>query len=156
MDDRLGQFEPLFHTSGVGLDAAVAAFLKAHIEKDFVGAFHGFLAGHPGKLAEIRSEGNSVNSRNKTVILGHVTHIAADQRLLSSDVIAENAPLAPVRSKKAEEDADQSALPGSVGAQKADGSFWQTEVNALEGFHFAVAEMNVSDLDTHRLSFHVL
>ncbi len=125
MNERLRQLEPLFHPSGVGFHFAIPALFKSDIIEDFVSSLHGFLTGHTGQLSQIGSEGNRIQLRNETVILRHITHIAAYFSLLCLDVIIEDTTLAVIRRKKSQHDADQCAFSGTVGPQKSDGSLVQ-------------------------------
>ena len=150
VDEGLGQLEALLHARGVRVEEPVSRFAEADVEKDLVGALHGFLAGHARELAEIGGEGHGVHAGDETVALGHVADRAADHGLLAADVVVEDLALAALRDEETQEDAEERALAGPVRPQEADRPLAQAHGHAVQGDDLAVAEAEVLDFDAHR------
>ena len=149
VDEGLGQLEPLLHARRIGVEEPVAGLAEADVEEDLVGPLHGLLAGHAGELAEIGREGDGVHAGDETVALGHVADRAADHGLLAADVVVEDPALAALRDEEAEEDAEEGALAGPVGPEKAHRPLAQAHGHAVQGDDLAVAEAQVLDFDAH-------
>ena len=89
-------------------------------------------AGHPGHV------GHEIGGRRvgwQAVVLGHVADELADGRAVGPDVEVHDRRLARGRCQQAEEDLDERALAGPVGADETDDPGFEIQGQAVEGDH---------------------
>ena len=132
VDERLGQLDPLLHPGRVAADGAVALLVQPDVTEDLGGPFargRARQAGHPGHVGHEVGRGDV---RRQAVVFGHVADELADRRALGPDVEVHHRRLARGRLEQPEEDLDERALAGAVGADQADDPRFEVQGQTVE------------------------
>ncbi len=147
MDDCGGELEALLHAGGIGFDFAIARFAEADVIEDFVGALHGVVGMHADEFTGVGDEFDAYEVREKALIFGGETDLAADFELVFDDVEAEDLGGTGVEGDEAQERADHGCFAGAVGAEEADGAGRDGDGEIVEGGDGAVGFCDAFELE---------
>ena len=134
---RLRQLHPLLHPRGVAADGAVALLVEPHVAQHLGGALPRRRPGEAGQAAHVGHEVGGGHVRRHAVVLGHVAHALAHLQAARGRVQAEDAHVAAGRLQQAQEDLDEGALAGAVGAHEPDDAGLQLHGEVLQRGHAA-------------------
>ena len=132
VDERLGELDPLLHAGRIAADRAVALLVQPDVAEDLGGPLAG---GRARQARHPRHVGDEVGGRGvgrQAVVLGHVADELADRRALGAHVEAHDRRVARRRLEEPEQDLDERALAGAVGADEADDPGLELEGQAVE------------------------
>jgi hypothetical protein len=148
VNQRLRQLDPLLHAGGVAADGPVTLLVEPHVAQHLRGPLPRRGGGEAGHAAHVGHELGGGGIGREAVVLGQVAHELADLRPLARDVQAHYRCGPRRRVDEAQQDLEQGALAGAVGADQPDDAGLHLEVQRVErGDVLAVALGEVSGLD---------
>ena len=120
VDDRLRQLDPLLHAGRVAADRPIALLVQAHVAEHLGGPLARGSGRQPGHTAHVAHELRGGDIGREAVVLRQVAHELPDLRSAGGHVHLHHRRAAARRGEEAEQDLEQRALAGAVGAHKAD------------------------------------
>ena len=132
VDERLGELDPLLHAGRIATDRAVALLVQPDMAEDLGGPLAGGRARQTRHPRHVSHEVGGRRVRRQAVVLGHVADELPDRRALGAHVETHDRGVAGRRLEEPEEDLDERALAGAVGADQADDPGLQLEGQAVE------------------------
>ncbi len=120
VDERLGELDPLLHAGGVAADLAVALLVQSDVAEHLGRAFAGRRPRQAGDAGHVGHELGGAHVWRQAIVLGHVADDLADLARLGDRVQTGDGRLARSRRDEPEQDLDEGALAGAVGADEAD------------------------------------
>ena len=135
----LGQLDALLHARGVGADGSVALLVEAHVAQHLRGAFPSRCAWQAGHLAEVADEVRGGQVGRQAVVFRHVANDPSDIGTLRAHIEVHDPRLPGRRLQQPQQDLDERALAGAVGADEADDGRFEVQGQAIQGDHVAVS-----------------
>ena len=132
VDERLGELDALLHAGRVATDRPIALLVQTDVAQDVGGPLTRRAGGQAGDAGHVADELGGADVRRKAVVLGHVADELADPGTIGRRVEIEDGGLALGRLEQAEEDLDQRALAGAVGADEADHALADLDAQRVE------------------------
>ncbi len=132
VDERLGELDPLLHPGRVAADRPVALLVQPDVAEDLGRPLAGGRARQAGHPRHVGDEVGRGRVRRQAVVLGHVADELADRRALRAHVEVHHRRLARGRFEQPEQDLDERALAGPVGADETDDPGLEVEGQAVE------------------------